>query len=199
MAWGSTWQETGQRGETRRGKRCWGGNWKGSVREPSAERAGARCSRPSIARNRKIVNKNLLLVRYSFERLAKSFKRGELQRRWGGKVTIGKTRSKTEVQGKRVRGVTRVVRAGQGARLHGRCEGDSKPAHAKPAYAAAKISPRACRPKENSKAGSYVSTIKFMSPGHKLEGGGGEHEVNRIAGRQPYNPVACRHCYSNQN
>ena len=99
-----------------------------------------------VARKEKIVNRNLLLVRYSFERLAKSFKRGELQRRWGGKVTIGKTRSKTEVQGKRVRGVTRVVRADQGACLHGRCEGDSKPAHAKPAYAAAKISPRACRP-----------------------------------------------------
>src|SRR5260370_16061526 len=54
-------------------------------------------------------------MRYPFERLAKSFKRGELQRRWGRKVTIGKTRSKTEVRGKRVRGVTRVVRGGQGA------------------------------------------------------------------------------------
>ena len=140
------WEARGKR----RGKEVRSGGVKGSGagigREASAERAGARCSRPSIARNRKIVKKNLLLVRYSFERLAKSFKRGELQRRWGGKVTIGKTRSKTEVQGKRVRGVTRVVRADQGACLHGRCEGDSKPAHAKPAYAAAKISPRACRP-----------------------------------------------------
>src|SRR5712664_3482783 len=126
MAWGSTWQETGQRGETRRGKRCWGGNWKGSVREPSAERAGARCSRPCIARNREIVKKNLLLVRYSFERLAKSFKRGELQRRWGGKVTIGKTRSKSEVRGKRVRGMAGVVRAGQGVCVVGCCEGGSK-------------------------------------------------------------------------
>src|SRR6266478_6654537 len=45
---------------------------------------------------------------------------------------MGRARSKTEVDGKRVRGVTRVVRAGQGARLRGRCEGDSKPAHAKP-------------------------------------------------------------------
>ena len=50
------------------------------------------------------------------------------------------------MQGKRVRGVTRVVRAGQGACLHGRCEGDSKLAHAKPAYAAAKFSLRARRP-----------------------------------------------------
>src|SRR5712664_13433 len=146
MAWGSTWQETGQRGETRRGKRCWGGNWKGSVREPSAERAGARCSHPYIARNRKIVKKNLLLVRYSFERIAKSFKRGELQRRWGGKVTIGKTRSKTGVRGKRVRGMAGVVRAGQGACVVGCCEGDSKPAHARPAYAARKFSARAGRP-----------------------------------------------------
>jgi hypothetical protein len=59
-----------------------------------------------------VVNRNLLLIRYSFERLAKSFKRGELQRRWGGKVTIGKTWSKSEVQGKRVRRLTRAVRAG---------------------------------------------------------------------------------------
>ena len=88
-----------------------------------------------------VVNRNLLLVRYSFERLAKSFKRGELQRRWGGKVTIGKTRSKTEVRGRRVRGMARVVRAGQGAYLLGRCERESKSAHAKPAYAPPKISP----------------------------------------------------------
>src|SRR5260370_38275193 len=54
-------------------------------------------------------------MRYPFERLAKSFKRGELQRRWARKVTSGKTRSKTEVRCKRVRGVTRVVRGGQGA------------------------------------------------------------------------------------
>src|SRR6266478_658993 len=48
--------------------------------------------------------------------------------------------------GQASQGVPRVVRAGQGACLHGRREGDSKPAHAKPAYAAAKIPPRACRP-----------------------------------------------------
>jgi hypothetical protein len=35
-----------------------------------------------------VVKRNLLLARYLFERLAKSFKRGELQRRWGEKVTI---------------------------------------------------------------------------------------------------------------
>ena len=93
-----------------------------------------------------VVNRNLLLVRYSFERIAKSFKRGELQRRWGGKVTIGKTRSKSEVRGKRVRGMAGVVRAGQGACVVGCCEGDSKPAHARPAYAARKFSARACRP-----------------------------------------------------
>ena len=57
-----------------------------------------------------------------------------------------RTRSKTEVRGKRVRGVTRAVRVGQGDCLLSCCEGDSKPAHAKPAYAAPKISPRACRP-----------------------------------------------------
>jgi hypothetical protein len=56
--------------------------------ESGANRAEARCSHPSIASNRRIVKKNLLLVRYSFERLAKSFKRGELQRGWGEKVTI---------------------------------------------------------------------------------------------------------------
>src|SRR6266851_771559 len=116
------------------------------VRERRAKRVGAPISYGMVAQNLKVVNRNLLLIRYPFERLAKSFKRGELRRRWGGKVTIGKTRSKTEVRGKRVRGVTRVVRAGQGACLLGRCEGDSKPAHAKPAYAAPKISPRACRP-----------------------------------------------------
>src|SRR6266851_960719 len=110
------------------------------VRERRAKRVGAPISYGMVARNRKVVNRNLLLIRYSFERLAKSFKRGELRRRWGGKVTIGKTRSKNEVRGKRVRGVTRVVRAGQGACLLGRCEGDSKSAHAKPAYAAPKIS-----------------------------------------------------------
>ena len=99
-----------------------------------------------VARNLKVVKKNLLLVRYSFERIAESFKRGELQRRWGGKVTIGKTRSKSEVRGKRVRGMAGVVRAGQGACVVGCCEGDSKPAHARPAYAARKFSARACRP-----------------------------------------------------
>jgi hypothetical protein len=100
-----------------------------------------------VERNRKIVKQNLLLIRYSFERVAKSFKRGELQRRWGGKVTIEKTRSKTEVRGKRVRGMAPVVRSGQSPCLPGCCEGDSKPPHAKPAYAAPKISPRACRPR----------------------------------------------------
>src|SRR5229473_4996538 len=64
-----------------------------------------------VAGNLKVVNRNLLLARYSFERFAKSFKRGELQRRWGGKVTIGKIRSKTEVRVKRARGMAGVVRA----------------------------------------------------------------------------------------
>src|SRR6266403_5860215 len=54
----------------------------------------------------------------------------------GEKVTIGKTRSKTGVRGKRVRGMAGVVRAGQGACVVGCCEGDSKPAHARAAYAA---------------------------------------------------------------
>ena len=40
------------------------------VGERGTERSGARCSRPSIAQSREIVKKNLLLVRYSFERLA---------------------------------------------------------------------------------------------------------------------------------
>ncbi len=115
------------------------------VRERRAKRVGAPISQVMLAQNGAVVNRNLLLVRYSFEWLAKSFKRGELQRRWGGKVTIRKTWSKTEVRGKRVREMAGVVRAGQGACLHGRREGDSKPAHAKPAYAAPKISPRACR------------------------------------------------------
>ena len=57
---------------------------------------------------------------------------------------MGKTRGKAGVRCKRVKGVIRVV-LGQGACLLGRCEGDSKPAHARPAYAAPKISPRACR------------------------------------------------------
>ena len=101
-----------------------------------AKRVGAPISCATVARIGAVVNRNLLLIRYSFERIAKSFKRGELQRRWGGKVTIGKTRSKTEVRGKQVRGMAGVVRAGQGACLLSRCERDSKPAHATPAYAA---------------------------------------------------------------
>src|SRR5229473_315071 len=48
-----------------------------------------------VARNLKVVKKNLLLVRYSFERVAKSFKRGELQRRWGEKVTLGRSGAKS--------------------------------------------------------------------------------------------------------
>ena len=58
------------------------------VGERGTERAGARFSHLSIAGNERIVKKNLLLVRYSFERLAKSFKGGGLQRGWGEKVTI---------------------------------------------------------------------------------------------------------------
>jgi hypothetical protein len=111
--------------------------------------AGAPIPCGMVARNMTVVNRNILLARYSFERIAKSFKRGELQRRWGGKVTIGKTRSKSEVPGKRVRGMARVVQAGQGACVVGCCEGDSKPAHARPAYAARKYSARACRPPAN--------------------------------------------------
>ena len=41
-----------------------------------------------ISRTGRVVNRNLLLIRYWFERLAKLFKRGELQRRWRGKVTM---------------------------------------------------------------------------------------------------------------
>jgi hypothetical protein len=37
----------------------------------------------------------LFLVRYSFERLAKSFRSGELQRRWGEKVTIRRPGAKS--------------------------------------------------------------------------------------------------------
>ena len=51
-------------------------------------------TRATIARIGVVVNRNLLLVRYSFERIAKSFKRGELQRKWGGKVTIGTPEAK---------------------------------------------------------------------------------------------------------
>jgi hypothetical protein len=50
-----------------------------------------------VARSGRVIKKNLLLVRYSFERLGKSFKCGELQRGWGEKVTIRKTRSETDV------------------------------------------------------------------------------------------------------
>jgi hypothetical protein len=56
--------------------------------ESGANRAGARFSHLSIALNRMVVKKNLLLIRYSFERLAKSFTGGELQRGWGEKETI---------------------------------------------------------------------------------------------------------------
>jgi len=73
-------------------------------------------ARAIIAQISAVVNRNLLLVRYSFERLAKSFKRGELKRRWGEKVTIGE-------DAEQVRGLVAA-------------KGDSKPAHAKPAYAA---------------------------------------------------------------
>jgi hypothetical protein len=57
-----------------------------------------------VARIGAVINRNLLLVRYSFERLAKSFKRGELYRRWGEKETIGETRSKTSFWANGVRG-----------------------------------------------------------------------------------------------
>src|SRR5258707_15685550 len=115
-----------------------------------------------------VVNRNLLLVRYSFERIAKSFKRGELQRRWGGKVTIGKTRSKSEVRGKRVRGMAGVVRAGQGACVVGCCEGDSKPAHARPAYAARKFSARACRPPPRRLGTRRCSWTNFLDDAPRL-------------------------------
>jgi hypothetical protein len=52
------------------------------------ERGFFEITRANIAEIDAVVNRNLLLVRYSFERLAKSFKRGELQRGWGEKVTI---------------------------------------------------------------------------------------------------------------
>ncbi len=72
-----------------------------------------------IARIGAVVNRNLLLVGYWFGRLAKSFKRGELQRRWGEKVTIGKTRGETSFWANGVRGVTQLF------------ELAPKPAHAK--------------------------------------------------------------------
>ena len=62
----------------------------------SVRRAGVRFSHPSIAGNGKIVKQNLLLVRYSFERLTKSFKYAKLERGWGEKVTIRKIRSKVK-------------------------------------------------------------------------------------------------------
>ena len=40
--------------------------------------AGAPIPCEMVARNLNVINRNLLLVRYSFERIAKSFKRGEL-------------------------------------------------------------------------------------------------------------------------
>src|SRR5258708_34731817 len=133
-----------------------------------------------------VVNRNLLLVRYSFERIAKSFKRGELQRRWGGKVTIGKTQSKSEVRGKRVRGMAGVVQAGQGACVVGCCEGDSKPAHARPAYAALKFSAHlsatltspngyllgshriATAPEPNSSRLTSLKSTRFDSPANNV-------------------------------
>jgi len=48
----------------------------------------------SLAGNGRVVKKNLLLVRYPFERLSKSFKRGELQRGWGEKVTTRTNRAR---------------------------------------------------------------------------------------------------------
>jgi len=110
-----------------------------------------------IAGTRRVVNRNLLLVRYSFERIAKSFRRGELQRR---RVKgNGRARAETEVRANRVRGATRVLRVGQGACVLGRCEGDSKPAHAKPAYAAPKFSPRGCRPPAGNRRDGMLRCI----------------------------------------
>jgi len=91
------------------------GSARRGVRERRAKRVGAPIPQAMLAQNGAVINRNLLLMRYFFEQLAKSFKRGELQRRWGRKVTIGKTRSKTEVRGKRVREMAGVVGAGQGA------------------------------------------------------------------------------------
>ncbi len=90
-----------------------------------------------------VVNRNLLLVRYLVERFAKSFKRGELQRRWGRKVTIGKTRSKIEVRGTRVRGVTRVFELVSALAYLVSAKVTLNPHRQKPAYAAPKFSPRA--------------------------------------------------------
>jgi len=112
-------------------KRIWNrnGTAERGVRERRAKQVGAPISCEMVARTGAVINRNFLLIRYSFERLAKSFKRGELQRRWGGKVTIGETRSKTSFWVNGMRGVTRVVRAGQGDRSRvtghpiGRCRG----------------------------------------------------------------------------
>jgi hypothetical protein len=114
-----------------------------------------------IAGTRRVVNRNLLLIRYSFERLAKSFRRGELQRR---RVKgNGRARAKNQGAGQasegRVKGVTRVLRVGQGACVLGRCEGDSKPAHAKPAYAAPKFSPRGCWPAAGNRRDGMLRCI----------------------------------------
>ena len=59
---------------------------------------------------------------------------------------MGKIQSKTEVRGKRVRGMARIARAGQGACVVSCCEGDSKPAHAKTCVCGTQFSAPACRP-----------------------------------------------------
>ena len=74
------------------------GTAKGGVWERRAKQVGAPISWEIVARNSRVIKKNPLLPRYSFERVRKSFKRGRLYGRWGEKVTIRKTRSRTEIR-----------------------------------------------------------------------------------------------------
>ena len=84
----------GLQGYDRKERSCYDADGKGwGQRVGTARRTGARCSHLSIAGNGRVVKKNLLLARYPFERLSKSFKRGELQRGWGEKVTTRTNRA----------------------------------------------------------------------------------------------------------
>jgi hypothetical protein len=66
-----------------------------------------------------VIKKNLLLVRYSFERLAKLFKGGGLQRGWGEKVTIQRTGArKSGVYGTQIPSDERVYRPSAGTQLY---------------------------------------------------------------------------------
>ena len=100
-----------------------------------------------VERNLKVVNRNIVLARYSFERIAKSFKRGELQRRRGEKETNRETRSQTHVPAKRVRGVYELFGLVGALAYLVAAKVTLNPHTQKPAYAAPKISQGACRPR----------------------------------------------------